>query len=225
VAGLLYRCNYAKYLTKDDISKIDILIQKELYPNELKRKDNYNPVEFYLYELGLTSYERLNDNEKMELSTMIHTYENCKNYVLNIFNRYIENEKKEFPLQIWKCFNEKCFIAYIQSEQSWKAINKINILIELIKDYFILDKRNERFAKYRDNTLFNEIKNEMINIYPALKDTYGINRYIEKFCSYLDLHNDYNNEFLKNLLDNYYNNKKNEGNKENKYIPIKTKED
>jgi len=48
----------------------------------------------------------------------------------------------------------------------------------------------------------------MINIYPVLKDTYGIKRYIEKFCSYLDLHNDYNNEFLKNLLDNNYNNKK-----------------
>ena len=82
LAGLLYRCSYAKYLTKDDISKIDILIQKELYPNELKRKNNSNPIEFYLYEFGLTSYKRLNNNEKMELSTMIHTYENCKNYVL-----------------------------------------------------------------------------------------------------------------------------------------------
>ena len=62
-------------------------------------------------------------------------------------------------------------------------------------------------------------------IYPILKDTYGINRYIEKFCSFLDPQNDYNNEFLKNILDNYYNNKKNEENKDNKYIPIKTKED
>jgi len=72
------------------------LIQKELYPNELKRKDNCTPIEYYLYEFGLTSDERLNDNEKMELSKMVHTYENCKNYVLNCFNRYIENEKKNF---------------------------------------------------------------------------------------------------------------------------------
>ena len=139
LAGLLYqiyRISDIKNLPKEDISQIDILIQKELYPNEIKRKNNYTPINFYLYEFGVKVYERLNDNEKMELYTMTHTYENCKNYVLDCFNRYIEIIKKECPLQVWKCFNEKCFIAYILSEQSWKAINKINTLIELIKDYF-----------------------------------------------------------------------------------------
>ena len=38
LAGLLYKSCNEESLTKDDISQKDILIKKELYPNELKRK-------------------------------------------------------------------------------------------------------------------------------------------------------------------------------------------
>ena len=42
------------------------------------------------------------------------TYNNCKNFSINNFNKYICKAKKEYPNEIYECFNEQSFIAYCQ---------------------------------------------------------------------------------------------------------------
>ena len=145
------------------------------------------------------------------------TYDNCKNFVVNIFNKYICKAKKECPYEIYECFNEQCFVAYCQL--SGKEINKSNFL-SLIKKYFILDSM-DIYIPYRNNEKFKKIREKMIELYPQLKDEYGSgrSRTFDKFMSFFEIDNDYNNELLKKILDEYYDQK------ENKYINLKQDED
>ena len=64
----------------------------------------------------------------------------------------------------------------------------------------------------------------MADIYIQYKVQFGRNRYFDKFLSYFEKYNDYNCSILQKRLDDYYNNIKNEKNN-NKYIPIKQKEE
>ena len=60
----------------------------------------------------------------------------------------------------------------------------------------------------------------MIDIYPILKDNYGRkNKILDKFMRFFEEDNDYNYEFIKEILNNY--DKKNK----NEYIKLKQKED
>ena len=92
----------------------------------------------------------------------------------------------------------------------------INNFIYNIRDYFILERFKIVFDEFRDSEIFNKIKEEMTNIYPVLKDKY-VNKYFDKFLSFIDSNNDYNIEEIKTILDNYSNLK------ENKYIKLKKK--
>ena len=58
----------------------------------------------------------------------------------------------------------------------------------------------------------------MIDIYPVLKEKY-VNKYFDKFLSFLDPDNDYNNEKIKAILENY------SILKQNDYTKLKRKED
>ena len=84
--------------------------------------------------------------------------------------------------------------------------------INFIRDYFILDEGYLYFNEFRDEKLFKTLQKKIIEIYPIIKEKYGTNRFIEKFCSYMNPENkknDYNIKYIKNILDNYYNNNKN----------------
>lgn len=60
----------------------------------------------------------------------------------------------------------------------------------------------------------------MIDIYPILKDNYGRkNKILDKFMRFFEEDNDYNYEFIKEILNNY--DKKNK----NEYIKLKQNED
>ena len=92
--------------------------------------------------------------------------------------------------------------------------------LSFIKDYFILDKYKEYYGYLRDNKLFNKIRDKMIDIYPILKDNYGRkNKILDKFMRFFEEDNDYNYEFIKEILNNY--DKKNK----NEYIKLKQNED
>ena len=75
------------------------------------------------------------------------------------------------------------------------------------------------YQPYRDNEKFKKIKDKMIELYPRLKDEYGRSRAFDKFMSIFEPDNDYNNENLKKILNEYYDKK------ENKYINLKHDED
>ena len=107
------------------------------------------------------------------------------------------------------CFDDQFFPLYVVALNG--DIFQKNNYIRFIRDYFILDKGGFYFNQFRDNTIFNDLQKKIIKIYPIIKEKYGANKFIEKFFSYLkpeDKYNDYNIKYIKNLLDNYDNNKK-----------------
>ena len=196
-------------------SQIDEVIKEKLseIKFDIKVKD---ALRIFLISFGI-NYNLLSDDEKKQISSMNWTYENCKIFTLNNYNKFIEKAKGECPSQIYECFDEKYFISYCQIVKR-SEITKKNFL-RFIRNYFILDLI-ETYREYRDNELFKKIRDKIIDVYPQLKDIYGgRSRTFDIFMSFIEPENDYNYDFLKEILNNYYN--KNQ----NKYIKLKQKED
>ena len=199
-------------LEEEQIANMDSIIKKKLSEN-LKNIDYY--LGSFFEDLGI-KYGLLSTQVKKELLTFDYTYENCKNFVQKLYNEIIDESKKYLPIEAYICLEEKGFIYYSQIYKKTKI--KKNNFVEFIRDYFILDKAKKRLSYYRDQQLFDEVRMKMIDIYPFLKDNYGTNRKLDLFLSYFDEDNDYNNKFLKYILNNYYENKDKKVN--NKYMPI-----
>ena len=69
------------------------------------------------------------------------------------------------------------------------------------------------------------MKRKVIEIYPIIKERYGINKVFEKILSYIRIDTDYNYEETKNILDNYYNKKNNNNIENDELIKFKDKQD
>lgn len=202
---LLYKMPDFNLLTEEDILQMDILIK-------IKREEK--KLDKILIEYGYTSlllmfglkYDFLSKEKKNEILNIDYSYESCKKYVLNIYQEYIRESKKNVPKEIEICFKDMCFVRYCHINEIKFKTNSSNF-ISILKSYFLLDEYKGTYFEYRDNKIFEEIKNKLIDIYPKIKEKYGMNRHLDKFLSYMDKDNDYNYPFLKTILDNYYNNK------------------
>ena len=58
-----------------------------------------------------------------------------------------------------------------------------------------------------------------------MKEKYGMNRTLEKICSFFSIHTDYNYEKSKELLDNYYKNKQKNKKDDDESVGLKEKQD
>ena len=211
VTNLIIGMTDYDFFPKIEISQIDNIIKEKLAENS--RKEICNAFVCFMVSFGL-SFDLLSKEEKNQLLTnKDYSYENIKKIILNIYNDYIKKGKENCPSQIDICFKERCFISYCHFNK--KIIQKNNFL-DLIKNYFILDKEKELYSNYRDKNLFEDIQKRITDAYPEWKDKYGINKYIDKFFSFFDKENDYNNSFLKNKMTQYYDNKKKEKENNNK---------
>ena len=162
------------------------------------------------------SYKYIDNNEKQKLYKLDFTLESVRNYAKNYHTKYIEECKQKLPPEIHICLKDICFTYY--NHLFGYPVITINNYIKNIREYFILERFKNIFEEYRDNEVFNEIKEEMIDLYPVLKEKY-VNKYFDKFLSFLDPDNDYNIEEIKAILDNYSTLKQNE------YTKLKRKED
>ena len=181
--------------------------------------------EIFFIEVGFNDFlcfwylelDKLDENQKEELFQSKIDYDVIKNFAIKVFDKYIKDCKKILPKEIHICFEEIMFVryAYMYGE---KKIN-INNFIHLIRDYFIIELNKEGFKRYRNENIYNDIREKIINIYPKLKDRYGMNRKLEYFLSFFSSNTDYNYKITNDILNNYYNQKN------NNYIPIKQKED
>ena len=197
---LLYDIAYMDLLTENDISNMDELI-------EIKRNDKNTgkdtiklAYETFIASFGL-SYQLINNEEKNEFSKMKLNYENCKKFALKIYDKYIDDSKKNTPKEFHFCFKDRAFASFCHLNTI--IINTNNIL-KYLKKYYFFDKGKWAFEEYRDNRVFNEVKNELMSIYPKIKEKYGSNRYLDIFLRFFDEENDYNNPLIKDLLDKYY---------------------
>ena len=167
----------------------------------------YRTLSRFLEYMGL-SYYTLTQNELDDILIMDFTYENWKKKSLILINNFTERIKKEFPPETLFCFDDIYFVFHIQL---YGDRYKSNNFFNFIRDYFILEETSYDIKEYRDSKKYNEIKKKVINIYPKIKEKYGMNSILEKCLSFIFLNNDYNFEKTKNILNNYYNKKK--GNK------------
>ena len=182
----------------------------------------YRTLSRFLEYMGL-SYYTLTQNELDDILIMDFTYENWKKKSLVLINNFTERIKKEFPPETLFCFDDIYFVFHIQTIYGDRY--KSNNFFNFIRDYFILEETSYDIKEYRDSKKYNEIKKKVINIYPKIKEKYGMNNILEKCLSFIFLDNDYNYEKTRNILDNYYNKKK--GNKidDDESIKLKDKQD
>ena len=111
-----------------------------------------------------------------------------------------KKNKKISPPEIKICFDDICFPMFVQ--MSYGANFESNNFLKFIRDYFLLEGYKKTFEGLRNENLYNNIRKQMINLYPALKEKYGMNKYLEKFLSYIIVDTDYNFEFVANILNN-----------------------
>ena len=202
---LLYKLSYQKinYKRKENGNELEfneILNKKikELKKNELYVLDGH--VDSFMNRMGL-SFNVLDKKEKEEIRNMEFTYENWKNKSLILMNDYINRNKKISPPEIIICFDDICFPMFVQ--MSYGTNFESNNFLKFIRDYFLLEGYKETFEGLRNENLYNNIRKQMIDLYPALKEKYGMNKYLEKFLSYIIVDNDYGYEFVANILNNY----------------------
>ena len=161
----------------------------------------------FMLDLGL-SYEILTKKEKKEIYEMEFTYDNWKKKSEILYNNYLMKCKKNCPKRIDFCLNYRLFVIYVLS--NFQCELTLNNFLRFIRNFFILERGICFYENYMDLEEFNRLKNKVIEIYPELKEMYGANRTLEKNFLYLfDEDNDYNYEIMRNILDNYYNKKKN----------------
>lgn len=181
----------------------------------LKRRENscffqeaYQANLDELFEPMGLSYKTLTKKEKEEVLDMDFTFENWEKKSQELLNNYIERSKNICPREVHFCFDD---IFFAMSVRIYKHSEfTLDNFIGFIRDYFILDEGQQLFEKYRDPEKFKKMQRQVINIYPKLKEDYGMNRTLEKILSFFGDDNDYNNKKVKKILDNYYNNKFNE---------------
>ena len=202
---ILYQLSDAK-ITYERMEKMnelefDELLNKEIKISKKNQSDHLNGrIDILMGRMGL-SYIILDKKEKEKIRDMEFTYENWKNKSLILMNDYIERNKKICPPEVRICFDDICFPMSVQKfhESNFSSNN----FLKFIRDYFLLDKYKSIFEGLRNEDLFNNIRKEMIDIYPILKEKYGMNKYLEKFLSYISEDTDYNFKFVANILNNY----------------------
>ena len=180
-------------------------------------------MNFFLKGFGI-SYSKLNIAQKIDLINHDLTYESLSKFAKKVTAKFIEDCKEELPEKVKECLNDYCFSMYCQVEGKDSKLNKNNFF-KYIRHYFILNKEEREFGKLRDKNVFDNIRNNMKEIYGELKDEYDRkNRFIERyFIRFFSDDNDYNYEETTKLLDEYYKNKENKN--INNYEIIKQKED
>ncbi len=195
----------------------------------LKKEENsfFNPLyklafSSFLEEMGL-SYYTLTQEEKNDILDMDFTYENWKDKSFVLINNFIKRLKNSTPDSIWFCFDDIYFVFHI--EIIYQRNFSLKNIITYIRDYFILENTASFLKEYRDAKKFKEIQKNVIYMYPEIKEKYGMNRILEKLLSYITMETDYNYEKSKNILDNYYNKKKNNKIEDEESIKLKDKYD
>ena len=188
-----------------------------------KYDENERLIVFMMY-MGL-SYEILTKKEKEEIKEMEFTYKNWEEKSKELLNDYYKRSLKSCPEEVHFCLKYIYFLMYVLRNYQHE-LTKENFLLH-IRNFFILQKHKYLYEDYIDYKEFNKLRDEVIEIYPKLKEKYGYNnRFLEKyFWSYFDIDHDtdYNYKITTNILYNYYNKKKkNNINDEEK---IKLKED
>lgn len=217
---ILYGDGNTSLLTEKQISEMDIIIKNTL---DQKEENEFVKIGLYSFVYLLTiNYDFFNKEEKNKILTMDITYENCKTLVSNHYENFMKEINEVLPYDVQICTKERGFLSYCRIVHPLK-IQKDNYF-DLIKEYYFIDWANDYYEELRDNTLYDEIRNKLADIYIQYKVQFGRNRYFDKFLSYFEKYNDYNCSILQKRLDDYYNNIKNEKNN-NKYIPIKQKEE
>lgn len=212
--------NKKEYNEKEIIDVVKIILKKYI-------TDSYSNLytdifSAFLSPMGL-SYYILSPEEKKEILEMDYTYDNWKIKSQELIDSFNIRIKNAFPKMLWFCLEDKYFVLHIRicSHKDFK----INNFIKFIRDYFILDDTLPDILKNRECQLFYDIRKKVYAIYPEVKEKYGMNRTLEKICSFFLTDTDYNYKKSKEFLDNYYKNKQKNKKDDDESVGLKEKQD
>ena len=221
--GLVHTFEYnnkKEYNEKEIIDVVKIILKKYI-------TDSYSNLytdifSAFLSPMGL-SYYILSPEEKKEILEMDYTYDNWKIKSQELIDSFNIRIKNAFPKMLWFCLEDKYFVLHIRI--CCHKDFKINNFIKFIRDYFILDDTLPDILKNRECQLFYDIRKKVYAIYPEVKEKYGMNRTLEKICSFFLTDTDYNYKKSKEFLDNYYKNKQKNKKDDDESVGLKEKQD
>ena len=175
----------------------------------------------FLESMGL-SYYNLTPKEKEEIIDMDFTYENWEKKSLELIENFIERTKNACPQIIRFIFDDVGFVFHIQI--IYHKEFRLKDLPIYIRDYFILDYTTDQLKELRDKEKYDNIKRKAINIYPIIRERYGMNKFLVKFLNYIGVYTNYDDdEKIRNILNKYY--KKNNKIENDESIKFKDKQD
>jgi len=182
---------------------------------DLKIKKKIKSVKDFIIDMGYgdfiitmgLNYEKLDKYQKEEALSLELDYDIFKNFGIKVLNKYIEDCKKLLPVEIHICFNDIMFVRYTHIESDSKIT--INNFIRLIRNYFILEICQSSFKDFRNEKIYNNIRESIIKIYPEIKEKYGMNRKLEYLLSFFVSDTDYNYDETNEILNKYYKRKNN----------------
>ena len=221
--GLVHTFEYnnkKEYNEKEIIDVVKIILKKYI-------TDSYSNLytdifSAFLSPMGL-SYYILSPEEKKEILEMDYTYDNWKIKSQELIDSFNIRIKNAFPKMLWFCLEDKYFVLHIRI--CYFKDFRINNFIKFIRDYFILDDTLPDILKNRECQLFYDIRKKVYAIYPEVKEKYGMNRTLEKICSFFLTDTDYNYKKSKEFLDNYYKNKQKNKKDDDESVGLKEKQD
>ena len=160
----------------------------------------------FLEKMGL-SYYKFTQIEKENVLDMDFTYENWEKKSIELITNFIKRIKNACHPIVSFCFDDIYFVFHIQI--CYQNDFKVKDLSTYIRDYYILDDTSSLIMDSRNPEKYKEIQRKAIEMYPIIKERLGMSRTYEKFLYFIGVQTDYNYPKAKNILDNYYNNKKN----------------
>ena len=209
-----------EYNEKEIIDVTKIVLKK--YVTDSYHNLYTDALSIFLTSMGL-SYFILTPEEKKEILEMDYTYDNWRIKSQELIDSFNIRIKNVFPENLRFCLEDKYFVLHIRI--CYHKDFKINNFIKFIRDYFILDDTLPDILKNRECQLFYDIRKKVYAIYPEVKEKYGMNRTLEKICSFFLTDTDYNYKKSKEFLDNYYKNKQKNKKDDDESVGLKEKQD
>ena len=102
------------------------------------------------------SYKVLTKKEKEEVIDMDFTFENWREKSEELYNNYVERNKRILPEKIRFCLDYRFFVMTIQVNHQCNFT--LDNFLRKISDYFILEKEKTLLEKFMDLEEFDKIR-------------------------------------------------------------------
>ena len=195
------------FLENKNEEEVDNMLKEKI--SEIKKKNEEFDIQIFFNYLALNK-NLFTKKEIDNINEIGFKYETWGIIKKKKYEEHIKICQKRLSPKIYRCFEDMAFIDYTFGFPDTTEY-KMSEYVIMARDYFILDKGKDPYENYRSKSLFNDIKKEMEEIYPYLKNKYQAENFFQKIYNFIfvtpyDI--DKTDEKMKEIYKKYYDNKR-----------------